>query len=75
MDKGRFPLQRTVLKEVLTHLRTGRWPQMINNIFRPYYDKREEMSIEVGIILWGLKVVIPSSLQRRIVNELVNELH
>ena len=56
------------------------FPGMIYRIrpgkeLRPYYNKREELSLENGIILWGLRVVLPVKYQVQIMKELLKGLN
>ena len=59
-----------VLSKVLTYLQSGKWPDDIPGYLRAYYLKRHELSLENGIILWGLRVVIPKNLEKTILKEL-----
>ena len=48
------------------------WPAHVNDPeLDPYFRKRHELSIESGCLLWGFRVVIPTSLR----NMLLQELH
>ncbi|KAK3766196.1 hypothetical protein RRG08_017638 [Elysia crispata] len=40
----------------------------------PFFRKREEISTEFGCLLWDSRVIVPSKLQHRIINEL-HEAH
>ena len=61
-----------VLKLVLSHCLNGEWPEVhkLTPELRPYYEKRDELSIENGVILWGLRVVIPLKYRSHIMGEL-----
>ena len=37
---------------------------------KPYYDRRHELTIEQGCIMWGIRVVIPTKLRDRVLEEL-----
>lgn len=51
-----------VLSKVWTNTLNG-WPNHINNAdLQPYFKRRQELSVERGVVLWGLRVVIPTSL-------------
>ncbi|XP_037906145.1 uncharacterized protein K02A2.6-like [Hermetia illucens] len=41
------------------------WPdtKCINNELKPYYDKREELSYENGILMWQGRIIVPDNLQ------------
>ena len=59
-----------ILFEVLKYLRDDKWPEHISQELRPYFTKRNELSIENDIIMWGLRVVIPSCYRHKILSEL-----
>ena len=58
-----------VLSKVYQSLQKG-WPIHINNALKPYWNRRSELSIEEGCILWGARVVIPKKLQSPVLNML-----
>ena len=37
---------------------------------KPYYERRNELTVHQGCILWGMRVVIPNKLQDRVLEEL-----
>ena len=37
---------------------------------KPYFNKRDELSCEDGVVLWGNRVVIPSKLRSKVLEEL-----
>lgn len=37
---------------------------------KPYYERRNELTVHQGCILWGMRVVIPNKLQDRVLKEL-----
>ena len=60
----------TILFEVLKYLRDDKWPEIIRQERRPYFTKRNELSNENDIIVWGLQVVIPSCYSHKALSEL-----
>ena len=62
-----------ILKNVLLYLKDGKWPAVITPEYQPYYNIRQELFIEDNVILWGLKVVIPLTLQKKVLVELHNQ--
>jgi hypothetical protein len=51
------------------------WPEYCTEAeLQPYWARRDELSLEDGCLLWGRRVVVPRSLQERILGEL-HELH
>ena len=59
-----------ILSEVLKYLRDDKWSEHISQELRPYFTKRNELSTENDIIMWGLRVVIPPCYRHKILSEL-----
>ena len=58
------------LSQVYSYVMEG-WPgKKLPEALMPYYNKRGELSTDQGCLLWGMRVVIPTNLQYRILNEL-----
>ena len=63
-----------VLSKVFTLTQNG-WNQACDDPeFKPYYVRRNEISIEQGCLLWGLRVIIPPKFQTEVLNVL-HEAH
>ena len=62
--------KKSYLKNVVRCMHTGRCPIKVSDDMWPYYNKRDEFVLENGIILWGLRVVIPRSFEKTIWHEL-----
>ena len=59
-----------VLSKVLEFVRHG-WPQPVEDIrLKPYFNRRFELSVEQGWLLWGLRVIIPYRYQADMLEEL-----
>lgn len=37
---------------------------------KPYFDRRQELSIEQGCLMWGIRVIVPSELHQKVLTEL-----
>ena len=63
-----------VLSKVRSYILHG-WPDKRNmgEAFAPYKNKREELSVEDGVVMWGHRVVMPRDSELR--SRLANELH
>lgn len=47
------------------------WPKDVEEQqMKPYYERRDELSVEDGCILWGARVVIPPQLRTRVIDEI-----
>ena len=62
-------MQDPVLAKVLNCTQNG-WPSSVGPKLKPFFDRRLEITIEAGCLMWGIKVVIPSKLRERVLNEL-----
>lgn len=50
------------------------WPNRVtDNELKPFFNRRNELSVEQGVILWGLRVVIPAKYRQRLMAELHEE--
>jgi transposase InsO family protein len=61
------------LSKVMQYTMTG-WPQDVDLSFSAYKNKVDELSVEQGCLLWGLRVVVPTTLRERVLQEL-HETH
>ena len=48
----------------------GGWPQKVDSQFSGYWNRREELTIESGCLLWGIRAVIPEKLRRKLLTQL-----
>nr|CDJ97492.1 Integrase domain containing protein [Haemonchus contortus] len=56
-----------ILTQVIGYIRSGKWPKMNRDSpFRPYYNRRESLSTIGSCLLTSNRLVIPNSLQRRV---------
>ena len=58
-----------ILSKVYRYLK-GTWPSTIPSYLRPYFDRRNKLTVEEGCVLWGFRVVIPHSLRETLLSEL-----
>ena len=59
-----------ILSLVYRYVQNG-WPSIVDASLVPYKNKQDELTIHQGCLLWGTRVVVPSSLR----NEVLTELH
>lgn len=60
----------TILCKVFELVRVGWTSHVIDPALQPYFCKRESLSIEHDCIVWGVRVLIPTSLQYYVLNRL-----
>ena len=59
-----------VLSQVLQYTQRG-WPSTVDDeCLKPYLHRRHELSVEQDVLIWGLRVIIPASLQTKMLTEL-----
>ena len=46
------------------------WADDENMAIQTWYQRRNELTIEDGCLLWGIRVIIPGSLRERVLQEL-----
>ena len=46
------------------------WPDQVSKEFKPYYSRREEIGIQSGCLMWGIRVSLPKSLQQKVLQAL-----
>ncbi len=67
----------TLLSKVLQFTSQG-WPNKINHLpeaedLKPYYTRKDQLTVEKGCILWGVRVVIPEKFRERLLNQIHEE--
>ena len=58
-----------VLSRVLRHMMDG-WPTKAKKDLHPFFNRRQELTVELGCLLWGVKVIIPPKLREWVLAEL-----
>ena len=52
------------------------WPQALDDpVLQPYFSRKQELSVDRGCVLWGLRVVIPEKYRVRLLDDLHHEHH
>ena len=57
-----------ILSKVLNYVMCGNWRKTPDVI--TYFNKRDEISVHQGCLVWGVRVIIPESLRKRVLNTL-----
>ena len=58
-----------VLSKVVQYTMTE-WPHIVDSSLVTFKNKKDEITIEQGCLLWGFRVIIPNSLQDQVLREL-----
>ena len=59
----------SILSKVVKYTQRG-WPDNVPSTLKPFHDKREELSVEAGCLLWGMRVVVPAVSRAAVLKEL-----
>ena len=58
-----------VLHKVLLYTQQG-WPDNVSDNLKPFYHRRNELTVESNCIMWGIRVIIPNKFRKQILDEL-----
>ena len=58
-----------LLSKVVRYTKHG-WPTEVQNPLRPFWNRRDELTVEDDCLLWGSRVVVPQKLRGKLLNEL-----
>ncbi|XP_055585371.1 uncharacterized protein K02A2.6-like [Uranotaenia lowii] len=59
-----------VISRVVEYLKSG-WPQNLEDgEIKKLFQRRDELSVEEGVLLWGFRIVIPAKLRKPLLCEL-----
>ena len=59
----------SVLSQVFRYVQEG-WPIKVNDQYKPFYKRKNELSIEAGCLLWGNRVIVPERFRSTLLEEL-----
>ena len=49
------------------------WPDKVDERLEPYFSRRTELTVEQGVVLWGMRVIITECLQYKVLQETHDE--
>ena len=58
-----------ILSKALHYTQRG-WPDKVQEGLKPYQSRRLELSVEQNCLLWGARVVVPSRLRSKVMQEI-----
>ena len=58
-----------VLSKVLRYVQGG-WPHHVSPDLKPFFQRKDELVIEAGCLMWGIRVVIPTKFRQQVMDEL-----
>lgn len=74
IDIARETQKDPFLSHVLDYILNG-WPNHVDNeTLLPYFNRRQQLSIEQGCVLWGQRVIIPPVYRIKLLEDL-HEVH
>ena len=63
---------RPSIEQSILFTKTG-WPDHVSENLKTYWNRRHELTTEGNCIMWGLRVIVPKSLQTLVMQELHQE--
>ncbi|KAJ8375474.1 hypothetical protein SKAU_G00060540 [Synaphobranchus kaupii] len=57
------------LSQVCTATQNG-WTNQQKSPLAPYFQRRDELTIDSGCLMWGMRIIIPTKLRARVLEEL-----
>ena len=57
------------VSRVMHYTRNG-WPASVLPELKSFYSRRDELTIEGNCLLWGVRVVVPTKLRQKVLNDL-----
>ena len=60
--------QDPVFSQVFRYVQIG-WPQHVDEAYKTFGYRKQELSIETGCLLWGNRVIIPTKLRSCLVKD------
>ena len=61
--------QDSLLSRVLSYIVNG-WPSSVDSDLKPFLQRQDQLTTEAGCILCGIRVVVPTKLQKQVLDEL-----
>ena len=58
-----------ILTKVTTYVNSG-WPTKVPDELKPYQSRQQEIGVQNGCLMWGIRVIVPKSLQQRVLESL-----
>ena len=58
-----------VLSKVVQYTQHG-WPKQLNPELKAYSNRQQELTVEAGCLLWGVRVIVPKKLRAAVLEEL-----
>ena len=58
-----------ILSCVLQYTKTE-WPATVDDSLQAYFNKQQEITLQGGCLLWGIRVIVPEKLQKKVLDEL-----
>ncbi|XP_031433817.1 uncharacterized protein K02A2.6-like [Clupea harengus] len=61
-----------IIARVLEMVSTGRLPRVqdVDSALMPFISRKDELTLQQGCLMWGIRVVIPPKLRHRVLSEL-----
>ena len=58
-----------LLSLVLSYVKKG-WPKTVSQDLKPYFHRRQELTVQNDCVMWGIRVVVPAKFHDKVLTEL-----
>ena len=58
-----------LLSLVLSYVKKG-WPETVSQDLKPYFHRRQELTVQNDCVMWGIRVVVPAKFHGKVLTEL-----
>ena len=69
---GQATRRDPILSKVRRYTKSG-WPAQVRGCLTPYWNRRNELTVEGACVMWGIRVIVPKKLQQKVLEELHKE--
>ncbi|XP_022825572.1 uncharacterized protein K02A2.6-like [Spodoptera litura] len=68
-DVARETEKDSLLSKIKGFVNFG-WPLTVNDTEKPYFVRKQDLSIELGCLIYRYRIIIPTSLRKQVLNEI-----
>lgn len=69
-NKVRFYTSKDPVLSKVRYYINSDWPDVVQEDLKPFYRRKEELSVEKGVLMWGYRLIIPNKLKKGLLEEL-----
>ena len=70
MDSARRETQRDPVLAQVHEMTSKGWPHSHDPVLNPFFVRRDEITLQSGCLMWGIRVIVPPKLRPQVLEEL-----